>query len=200
MPTVSAAGDEPHLGARLQLPRDWRAARGADSVRAMDATRFVTDASLDFVARRMRFLGYDVVTHPGARLDELFEAAARDGRTVLTLSARHPRRWAAVSVLHATRDDPAATLRAIVAAHAPAGPPFSRCPECNVALRSRSAFEAHGEVPGRVTRSGWPLTWCPSCGRWYWPGTHVMQVTRWLEAAIGRPWSELAPPPPPASP
>jgi uncharacterized protein with PIN domain len=179
---------------------DWRAGGGVDSVRVMDATRFVTDASLDFVARRMRFLGYDVVTHPGARLDELFEAAAREGRTVLTLSARHPHRWAQVPTVRAMRDDPAATLRAIVEAHTPVGAPFSRCPQCNAALRSRSAFEAHGEVPGRVTRSGWPLTWCPSCGRWYWPGTHVMHLRRWLEAAIGRPLSELAPPQTPGAP
>jgi uncharacterized protein with PIN domain len=166
----------------------------ADYVAPVLATRFVTDASLEFVARRLRFLGYDVLTHPGARLDELFEAAAREGRTVLTLSERHPRRWAAIPCVRAERDDPAATLRAIVERHAPAGAPFSRCPRCNVSLRPRSAFEAHGEVPGRVTRSGSPLTWCPACGRWYWLGTHVTHLTRWLEDAIGRPLSALPAP------
>ena len=159
----------------------------------MLATRFVTDASLEFVARRLRFLGYDVVTHRGARLEELFEVAAREGRTVLTLSERQPQRWAAVPRVQAARGDAAGTLRAIVSAHAPAGAPFSRCPHCNAALRARSAFEAHGEVPGRVTRAGAPLTWCPGCGRWYWLGTHVAHITSWLEAAIGRPLSELPP-------
>ncbi len=161
----------------------------------MSPTRFVTDASLDFVARRLRFLGYDVVTHRGARLEELFEAAARDGRAVLTLSGRHPRRWGGVPVVRALRGDPAGTVRAVAGAHEPAGPPFSRCPRCNAPLRTRTPFEAHGEVPGRVTRAGGALTWCPACGQWFWPGTHVTRIREWLEAAIGRPVGGPAAPP-----
>ena len=164
----------------------------------MPAARFVTDASLDFVARRLRFLGYDVVTHRGARLEELFEAALREERTVLTLSTRQPGKFAQVPVLRAARGDAAGTVRAIAAAHEPAGKPFSRCPACNVALRTRSAFEAHGEVPGRVTRSGKPLASCPACGKWYWPGTHVTRIVEWLGAATGRAIAFPGPPAPPA--
>lgn len=150
-------------------------------------TRFVTDASLDLLARRLRFLGYDVVTHRGARLEELFAAARNDDRTVLTLSARHPRKYADVPVMRAPRGDVAAAVRAVADAHAPAGAPWSRCPSCNVALHARSAFEARGEVPGRVARMGVEFRWCPSCARWFWPGTHVAHMTAWLEAALGRP-------------
>jgi uncharacterized protein with PIN domain len=150
-------------------------------------TRFATDSSLDLLARRLRFLGYDVVTHRGARLEELFAAAAADQRTVLTLSMRSPRRHAAVPVVRVPRNDVAAAIRAVAGAHAPAGPPWSRCPACNVALHSRSAFEARGEVPGRVTRLAVPFAWCPSCARWYWPGSHVVRMTAWLESALGRP-------------
>jgi uncharacterized protein with PIN domain len=162
----------------------------------MPAARFVTDASLEFLARRLRFLGYDVVTHRGARLEELFDAAARDGRIVLTLSARHPKRWSHVPVVRAPRGDPAAALRVIVAAHEAAGPPFSRCPQCNTRLQTRSAFEARGEVPGRVTRAGGALTTCPACGRWFWAGTHVARLVEWLEAALGRTLAEPPRPPP----
>ncbi|MEY4375394.1 MAG: hypothetical protein RL760_1561 [Candidatus Eisenbacteria bacterium] len=158
------------------------------------ATRFVTDASLDELARRLRFLGYDVTTHRGARLEELFDAAAREGRTVLTLSARHPRRHAEVSVVRVPRGDTAAALRAITDAHAPATAPWSRCPACNVALHVRSAFEARGEVPGRVTRQGLRLTWCPSCARWFWPGSHVARLSAWFEQVLGRPVPFPAPP------
>ena len=153
----------------------------------MSATRFVTDASLEFLARRLRFLGYDVLTHRGARLEELFDAAAREGRTVLTLSARHPNRWAHVPAERALRGDDAATLRALVAAHAPSGPPFSRCPRCNLALQRRTSFEAIGEVPGRVTRANAMLTWCPGCGQWYWEGTHTARLREWLSRTLERP-------------
>jgi uncharacterized protein len=150
-------------------------------------TRFATDSSLDLLARRLRFLGYDVVTHRGARLEELFAAAAAEARTVLTLSARHPRRHAGVPALRVPRGDVAAAVRAVAEAHAPAGRAWSRCPACNVTLRARSAFEARGEVPGRVARMGLPFSWCPSCARWYWPGSHVVRMNAWLESALGRP-------------
>jgi uncharacterized protein with PIN domain len=84
------------------------------------------------------------------------------------------------------RHDPAAAVRAIASAVAPASDPFSRCPRCNVALQRRHPFEARGEVPGRVLRAGGPLTHCPVCGKWYWEGSHTARMRAWLEAALGR--------------
>lgn len=153
----------------------------------MPVTRFVTDSSLEFLARRLIFLGYDVTVIRSARLEELFAAARRDGRTVLSMSRRHPRAWADVAVIAVPRDDPAAGVRMIAAAHEPAGPPFSRCPACNTTLRRRHPMEARGEVPGRVLREGGPLRYCPMCGKWYWEGSHVARLRAWLEQALGRP-------------
>ena len=152
----------------------------------MSPTRFVTSASLDFVARRLRFLGYDVITHPGARLEELFEAAAREERTVLTTSTRHPTRWAQVPAVVVPRADAAGAVRSLADTHQPAGPPFSRCPRCNLALQRRTSFEAIGEVPGRVTRANPTLTWCPGCGQWFWEGTHTARLREWLSRTLGR--------------
>ena len=157
-------------------------------------TRFITDSSLDFLARRLRFLGYDVVTLEGARLEEVLAAARRQGRTVLTLSARRPRRWADVPAIALRRGDEAAAVRMLATAYEPAGPPFSRCGECNTALERRHSIEAQGEVPGRVLRGSPVLHYCPGCGKWYWEGTHVQRLREWLEQALGRPLG------PPASP
>jgi uncharacterized protein with PIN domain len=151
-----------------------------------DPTRFVTDSSLEQLARRLRFLGHDIITHRGARLDELFADAARDGRTVLTLSARRPARHADVPVMMVPRGDLAAGVRAVAAGHAPATARWTRCPACNEVLHSRSAFEARGEVPSRITRANKPLSWCPSCGRWFWPGSHVARMERWFDEVLGR--------------
>lgn len=171
-----------------------RGTRAADTLRRMPAARFVTDASLEFLARRLRFLGYDVETHRGARLEELLEHAVRSGRTVLTLSARHPRRLAAAPVVRVRREDPAGALRRIAETHAATGPPFSRCPACNVALRERQPFEARGEVPANVARAGGPLRYCPTCGKWYWEGSHVARIRAWLEQALGRPLEDAPAP------
>ena len=153
----------------------------------MPPARFITDTSLDLLARRLRNLGYDVATVPGARLEELFEAARREGRTVLTLSARRMPRFADVPALCVPRADPAAAVRAIAAGHEASGPPFSRCSGCNVALQRRTSFEAMGEVPGKVLRTSPSLTYCPQCGKWYWEGSHVARLREWLEKALGRP-------------
>lgn len=153
----------------------------------MPPARFVADTSLELLARRLRLLGYDVATVPGARLEELFEAGRREGRTVLTLSVRHPKRFAEVAAILVPRADPAAALRALAASYEPAGPPFSRCALCNAALQRRTPFEAVGEVPGKVLRASPTLNWCPNCGKWYWEGSHVARLKDWLERALGRP-------------
>jgi uncharacterized protein with PIN domain len=151
--------------------------------------RFLTDASLEGLARRLLFLGYDVAVARGARLEELFEVAARDGRTVLTLSARHPKRFAGVAAVVVPRGDLDLALRVAVAGHEPASPPFTRCPACNVALQARHPLEARGEVPGRVLRAARALTYCPHCGKWYWEGSHTARLREALERALGRPLS-----------
>lgn len=153
----------------------------------MAPARFVTDSSLAFLARRLRLLGYDVALLPGARLEELFEAGRREGRSVLTTSARHPRRFADVAARRVPRAPAEELVRAIASESEPAGAPFSRCLDCNVALQRRHPFEARGEVPGRVLRAARALTYCPSCGKWYWEGSHVARLRAWLEAALGRP-------------
>lgn len=153
----------------------------------MPAARFLTDSSLESLARRLRFLGYDVVTLAGARLEELLAAAQCEGRTVLTLSARRPRRWVDVPAITVRRGDETDAVRRLVAAFEPSGPPFSRCGECGSALERRHAFEAQGEVPGRVLRSATFLHYCPGCGKWFWEGTHVAHIREWLEQALGRP-------------
>lgn len=153
--------------------------------RRVPAARLITDASLQFLARKLRFLGYDLAVIRGARLEELFEAARRDQRTVLSLSRRHPRAYADVALLTMPADS-AVALRMVAATHEPAGPPFSRCVVCGEPLQSRHPMEARGEVPGPVLRTSRQLSYCPLCGKWYWEGTHVARTRAWLEEALGR--------------
>jgi len=152
--------------------------------------RFVTDTSLELVARRLCFLGYDVSCLKGARLEELFEAARREDRIVITLSDRHPRRFADIAAIVVPRDDPARAVRRVASEHPPAGAPFSRCPACNQALQTRHPMEARGEVPGRVLRSVQSLRYCANCAKWYWEGSHVARMRAWLEQTLGRALSD----------
>jgi uncharacterized protein len=149
--------------------------------------RLAADSSLGFLTRRLRIMGYDVVMASGARLEEVFELAARDGRTVITPSHRRPPRFAAIAAITVPRDDPAAAVRMVVAAGDAGGRPFGRCAACNTPLRPRTPFEAMGEVPSRVLRSARELCDCPGCGRWYWDGSHVARLRAWVARALGPP-------------
>ncbi len=153
----------------------------------MPETRFVTDSSLASLARWLRFLGHDVVTLPGARLEEVLAFARREARTVLTLSPRRPRRWADVPALTLPRDDEPAALRLLAARFPPPDPPLSRCGLCNLRLEPRLAVEARGEVPARVIRDGRDLRYCPGCGKWYWEGTHTRAIHARLARTLGGP-------------
>jgi len=152
----------------------------------VNPARFVIDASLELLARRLRMLGHDVRSMRGARLEELLALAREEDRTLLTPSARHPKRFAGVRVLQVPREDPAGAVRQVAEHHEPAGPPFSRCPLCNTAFQRRHPLEASGEVPGRVLRAAAALAYCPQCGKWYWDGSHVARVRSWLSDALGR--------------
>lgn len=158
--------------------------------RSVEPTRFITDTSLARFGRWLRFLGYDVAILKGARLDEVFDAAGREDRMALTLSLRRPRApGVAVAAVERGREEDA--LRRLVARHRASGPPFSRCVECNTALQSRSAVEAVGEVPGRVLRAFQTLRYCPTCGKWYWEGSHVARTREALERRLGHPLESM---------
>jgi uncharacterized protein with PIN domain len=179
---------ETEVRRRLEMPDELRLWHWG---RAVTVARFVTDSSLDGLARRLRILGFDVVTLRGARLATLFEAAARDGRIVLTHSLRHPRRHAGVPSLTLARGDPGASLRAVSALYRPASPPFSRCPRCNAPLRPRSVAEARDQVPPAVAARATRFHQCPQCGKWYWSGSHVTRMREWVEPLVDRSTPDL---------
>lgn len=157
---------------------------GPAAPRGEGRDRFLADASLELVARRLRALGFDVRPAGHLALERLLARARSEDAIALTLSARRPRRFADVPALRLPRD-PAAAVRAVAERYRPAGAPFSRCTACNLELVSRPAAEA--PVPPAVRRSFERLDTCTGCGRWYWPGSHVARLRAWLESALGRP-------------
>lgn len=151
-----------------------------------EPARFLCDDSLLALARRLRVLGHDVECVRGGRLDELVAVAARAGRVVLTRSQRIAGARDAGGVLTMT-GDLEQDVRRIAGLHVAASPRFARCTMCNAPLAARSAFEARGEVPGRVLRTASAFRSCTQCGRWYWQGTHAARLQAWFDRVLGRP-------------
>ena len=63
----------------------------------------------------------------------------------------------------------------------PPAPALTRCNVCNVALTPTDRVEVSDKVPPYVLRTQKEFTVCFSCGRVYWPGSHLDRMNRLLE-------------------
>jgi len=144
-----------------------------------DATpRFLCDAMLGSLARWLRFCGYDCLylgTEPED--DELARIAEMEDRWLLTrdreLAAAGPRTQMIRS------DGLEAQLAEVLTRHRlplPEDLEGSRCGECNGRLEDVSADQVADRVPPYVLATAGRFRRCDSCGRVYWPGTHLKRI------------------------
>lgn len=159
-------------------------AEGGTSVAGMAVGRFVADSSLDWFARRLRILGYDVLVLQRSRLEQVCELARAEGRIVLTLSRRVPAAGTFVARVVVARADPAASLRELASRYEPDAAAFSRCTACNHPLAPPGEAASPPEGAPRDARA---VRRCPACGKWYWHGSHVDRLRVWFERALGHP-------------
>lgn len=147
--------------------------------------RFLADAMLRGLARRLRLLGYDAAWEPGGDDGALVRRALEEGRTLLTRDREIPREWRISNLILVDEDDPWAQLEAVVRRldlKWRAGL-FTRCSRCNVGLEEMSGDEkAARPLPPSVR--GRSVRRCPSCGRRYWEGDHTRRIRRRLEGRL----------------
>ncbi len=59
---------------------------------------------------------------------------------------------------------------------------FTRCLACNIPLREISAEDARENIPEYIYyRDTKGIHYCPSCSRYFWPGSHRDNMIRQLE-------------------
>lgn len=61
---------------------------------------------------------------------------------------------------------------------------FSRCSVCNDLLLKLPKEKVKGKVPPRVFRSFDDFRYSPTCGHYYWPGTHYEKLLRDLQELL----------------
>jgi uncharacterized protein len=147
-----------------------------------DDILFLADAMLGKLSKWLRVLGYDTLYQRHYRLGSLDHLVGR-GRVLITRDRKTAARLRDVVLITADRvGDQLKEVRAAVALAPDPSRYFTICLVCNETLKAVESDEPMDHVPEHVfyqNRSG--IRKCPSCLRFYWPGTHRARMVRTLE-------------------
>ncbi|HSR12370.1 MAG TPA: Mut7-C RNAse domain-containing protein [Thermodesulfobacteriota bacterium] len=149
--------------------------------------KFITDRTVGKLARKLRAMGFDVVSFERGELEEAAVIAVSEGRILLTRSRRAPKSFQGLTAMTLRSDHPEEQAREVLAEfglEAPAENFFTRCLVCNVILKPLAKEEVEGRVPDFVYRGYETFHTCPRCRRVYWPGTHLQRMKQRIGRAI----------------
>ena len=174
----------------LRQPRQGIRSRGRRGSRRTKAeTKFVADAMLGSLARKLRAFGFDTVYYKDGSDSDLLDLAASEGRVILSsdrsLSERaEARRMTSLVITGSKESQRLVSLRTGAEASGlllGRGPP--RCSLCNGDLLKTPKSDLVGSIPARVLRRHRLFYRCLDCGMIYWRGSHWKKL-RWLEKLL----------------
>jgi uncharacterized protein len=139
---------------------------------------FALDSSLGKLAKWLRIMGFDSVYVPGNSRESFLFYGTQD-RILLTRSRRILDRNPGRQLLFIRFNDPRDQLHQVISdlkIDFSSIKLFSRCIRCNISLHEIPKEQIQSSVPDYVYHSRDKFRKCLSCGRIYWPGTHVNSV------------------------
>jgi uncharacterized protein with PIN domain len=140
----------------------------------MDQPKFIADAMLGSLARKLRLLGIDTLFIKDATDNELKYTVLSQDRILLTkdkalAGGLGSRAWLVTGGnVREEFESIAGRLNEISSEIQP----YSRCLDCNHLLRSILPHEAEGKVPPYILSSNTHFSQCITCGKVFWEGTH----------------------------
>lgn len=145
-------------------------------------TRFVADAMLGKLAKWLRVLGYDT-HHQSFYAGDLLGRLVQEGRTLLS---RRPQAvdkyFPALLIQSDCLTEQIQEMRDKGGISASRTEWFTRCLRCNVRLRKPTTEKTRENVPEYVFHeNAGEIRFCPSCGRYFWSGTHRARMEKQLE-------------------
>ncbi len=142
--------------------------------------KFIVDSMLGKLAKRLRLMGYDTYYDPKADDREILRISKEEDRVIVTRDTQMAKiRGAKIILISST--DLAIQLKEIsrLAKIRPGGGrSFSRCPECNTPVKDISREEAKNIVPKFVHETQDKFSYCPTCKKAYWKGTHYQKLLK----------------------
>ncbi len=153
---------------------------------ALRDPRFIADAQLGALARRLRMLGYDTLFDNHAADEAIRRRAIEESRTILTrdrqlLICRDVTHGCYVHALQ-----PAAQLREVVERLqlGARSRPFTLCLCCNAGLESVAKEAVLDSLPPSVAQHRHEFKRCPMCERVYWQGDHYQRMNEMLRGLL----------------
>lgn len=138
--------------------------------------KFICDAMLGRLAKRLRLMGYDVLFDPTWDDNDIIRRSLEGSRTILTRDNALASRPLAGRLQFITSDRVLQQVNEVVQATAETATALTRCSRCNTLLQPLSEDEARDRVPPHVAMTVRSYRACPACGRVYWKGSHVRGI------------------------
>ena len=145
-------------------------------------SRFLADSMLGKLAKWLRVLGYDTLYQPYYRKGAI-ERLVCEGRRLLSRHKETIERYTNASLIRSNHvKDQLYEMKNRGELTRERSKWFTRCLICNTPLKKADAHTARENVPEHVFYQNIAnIRVCPSCGRYFWPGTHRERMIRQLE-------------------
>jgi len=142
--------------------------------------KFIADVMLGKLAKRLRLLGLDVLYEPGLQDNEIIRLSLEQDRIILTRDRSLSKRPLAARHLLISSENVRDQLEQVLQTFRSSLDPtafLTRCSVCNELLRAASKQEVRDLVPSYVYDRINRFLQCSCCGRVYWKGNHVKNLT-----------------------
>ena len=151
--------------------------------RPLRRLRFVTDANLGRLARKMRLLGFDVAFDKEATKDDIIQAMIAHGRVILSIDRRllmrnEVQRGYCVRSDHANIQTLEVMRRFDLVNYIN---PFTRCLSCNDSVKPVAKAEVLELLEPNTKVFYNDFTQCPQCKRVYWKGSHTERLRAFID-------------------
>ena len=167
------------MGRNMGLVRELRRVRSRGSA---VAEKFVADAMLGKLAKWLRIMGYDTLYQSRYEPGRI-QTLVREGRILLMRNTRSGLdREVTIFILSDHVGEQLRQLKKEGCLAPDRARWFTRCMLCNEILREPPAEAARENVPEYVFfEHPKGIHWCPSCGRFFWPGSHRQRMVAQLQ-------------------
>ena len=139
------------------------------------------------LAKWLRMLGYYTL-YSRTLSNDRFLALSDEGRILLSRNGRLVGKMAPGRLIFVEANDPHMQLQGLIRVlglKLDSDAFFSRCTVCNGLLEALEPKDVVGKVPEHIWTSYHRFSGCKTCGRIYWPGSHVARSRNEIRRLLG---------------